>query len=273
MNRCAVVQPQESDVARPSRPWFRFYVEALHDRKLRTRPPAQRWLWVTLMGMARSSPEPGTILVAENVPADVVVIADEAALTVKETEAGLEYYASLGMIHRDDRGAWVVASFLERQFESDTSTERTQLHRSKDVPSDSETPSQERSTSVSVSDSVSEVQKAASEAFDRFWRIYPRRQGKEAARKAFASALKRTDLETICAGAVQLRDDPNLEPQYTPHPATWLNQGRWDDDPLPSRTGLRRAAPPIGDRNTDRILRIADAASGTPSGPAIGVGV
>lgn len=78
--------------------------------------------------------------------------------------------------------------------------------------------------------------------FDQFWEIYPRREAKAAAKVRFVAARKKgVELEAILAGARRYRDDPNREPQYTAHPATWLNQGRWDDEPLPAR-GERAAA-------------------------------
>jgi hypothetical protein len=73
-------------------------------------------------------------------------------------------------------------------------------------------------------------------AFDEFWDIYPRRVAKEAARKAWASAIKKADVETILAGARRYRDDPAREPEFTAHPSTWLNQGRWGDEPMPTRS-------------------------------------
>jgi hypothetical protein len=73
--------------------------------------------------------------------------------------------------------------------------------------------------------------------FDKFWSIYPRREGKGAAKAAFARALRGgVTAEKVLEGAARLRDDPNLpDRQFIAHPATWLNQARWDDDPLPSR--------------------------------------
>lgn len=70
--------------------------------------------------------------------------------------------------------------------------------------------------------------------FDRFWRAYPRKVGKDAARKAFekrkpddgllqamVSAIERQGLEAKCKRG---------ESQFVPHPATWLNEGRWQDE-------------------------------------------
>lgn len=74
----------------------------------------------------------------------------------------------------------------------------------------------------------------AREAFDTFWDTYPRKAGKGQARKAWTTAITKTDPQSIVDAALVFRNDPNRTDQFTPHPATWLNGERWDDDPLPS---------------------------------------
>lgn len=69
------------------------------------------------------------------------------------------------------------------------------------------------------------------EHFEGFWSAYPRRIGKAAARRAWEKAMKVTTPEVIGA-ALRAAEWPE-DPQYIPHPATWLNQGRWDDQPAP----------------------------------------
>lgn len=102
-----------------------------------------------------------------------------------------------------------------------------------------------RSTRPSTEDNFSEdnLQKtrktknnAADAAFTEFWETYPRRTAKGEARKAWTKATTITDPTTIITGARNYRDDPNRQPQFTAMPATWLNQERWDDDPLPAPT-------------------------------------
>jgi hypothetical protein len=73
-------------------------------------------------------------------------------------------------------------------------------------------------------------------SFDDFWEHYPRKVGKDDARKAWDKAVKIKKVEpaVIVAGAERLRDDPNLPTkQWIPHPATWLTRGGWDDEPYP----------------------------------------
>ena len=78
--------------------------------------------------------------------------------------------------------------------------------------------------------------------FDQFWRAYPRRVGKGAARTKFERALKLTTFETIMAGLHrQLAFYTTREQQFIPHPATWLHQERWDDEPqIATNTNQRR---------------------------------
>lgn len=116
-----------------------------------------------------------------------------------------------------------------------------------------------------------------SSAFDRFWNAYPRRVAKDDARKAWAKAISRADPEQIIAAAERFRDDPARDPQFTAHPATWLNGGRWADDPLPrgSPRGQREHNGRLLNEGTianlEREQRIANGQLTTPfaiEGPA-----
>ena len=71
--------------------------------------------------------------------------------------------------------------------------------------------------------------------FDLFWEAYPNKKGKGAARKAFENAIKKGVTSDVLIDAVnrqrrgaQWTKDNG---QYIPHPATWLNQERWEDEP------------------------------------------
>lgn len=93
----------------------------------------------------------------------------------------------------------------------------------------------------------------ASNRFDEFWKAYPRKVGKQKAVAKYKAAVKRAESEQqIIDGAQRLRDDPNREDQYTPHPTTWLERNGWEDPELPQRTTtgsearLQKAAAWIG---------------------------
>ena len=70
--------------------------------------------------------------------------------------------------------------------------------------------------------------------FEQFWRAYPRRIGKGVARRAFAKAIVKTTLAAMIAAIQWQRTQPQWLKdggQFIPHPSTWLNQERWDDEP------------------------------------------
>ncbi len=125
---------------RPVRPWFRFYVETFSDRKLRRLTPTQRWIWAAILGAARESPTPGTLLIADDIPMTNDELAEYADVKSREVGPALTAMARLGMVTHDD-GLIVVCNWSARQFESDDVTKRTQNHRerskerSNDVPS------------------------------------------------------------------------------------------------------------------------------------------
>ena len=72
--------------------------------------------------------------------------------------------------------------------------------------------------------------------FPEFWKIYPRKTGKGAAEKAWRRATKIADAETIL-GAVRGHRFSD-EPEFIPHPSTWLNQRRWEDEQSAPRMTL-----------------------------------
>jgi AcrR family transcriptional regulator len=73
---------------------------------------------------------------------------------------------------------------------------------------------------------------AQPDGFAEFWKIYPRRVGKAAAQRKWDTAIKnRVDPLKILAGAQRYADAmTGGDPRFIAHPATWLHQGRWDDD-------------------------------------------
>lgn len=70
-------------------------------------------------------------------------------------------------------------------------------------------------------------------AFDEFWLAYPRKVGKPEAAKRFASSVKSGTLPgDIIDGAKRYAlSVRGTEEKFIAHPRTWLNQGRWTDEP------------------------------------------
>ena len=70
--------------------------------------------------------------------------------------------------------------------------------------------------------------------FNDFWDAYPNKKGKKAAFAAWKKAKVTADLHAKLLSAIRLQKTSAQwqkdNGQYIPNPATWLNQGRWDDE-------------------------------------------
>lgn len=152
-----------------------------------------------------------------------------------------------------------IIKWEHRQAKSDTSADRMRRWREKkneqkqQPANDVTSPDRHRDVTVTACDGLEENRReekkstsyspssrqradAASDPdFDRFWSLYPRKVGKGAARRAWASALRRAEegSASILAGiTVQTsldRFDMREDGRFVPHPATWLNGDRWLD--------------------------------------------
>ena len=77
--------------------------------------------------------------------------------------------------------------------------------------------------------------------FERFWELYPRKVGKQAALKAWSRLRPSAELTKAILDAVEYqkhsREWKKGGGQYIPHPTTWLNQGRWEDETEEEKRG------------------------------------
>lgn len=97
------------------------------------------------------------------------------------------------------------------------------------------TPLKEKTSSFSPTDGV---ESALDELFDRWWNIYPRHIGKKPSKAVFIRLMKTTDdpkhlTESMISAVWTQRRKLGWTKdriRYIPHPLTWLNQARWEDE-------------------------------------------
>ena len=67
--------------------------------------------------------------------------------------------------------------------------------------------------------------------FERFWSCYPRKVGKGNAEKSWKKLPIKEKLgQILIALETQKKSKQWQDFQYIPHPVTWLNQRRWEDE-------------------------------------------
>ncbi len=72
------------------------------------------------------------------------------------------------------------------------------------------------------------------ERFEKFWKSYPRKIGKGQARKVWLRLKPNDELTDTLVMAVEAQKKSEQwqksQGQFIPHPTTWLNQERWEDE-------------------------------------------
>lgn len=84
-------------------------------------------------------------------------------------------------------------------------------------------------------DSCSSKNNEPNKEFERFWEAYPRKQSKKAALKIWKREKLTSKLELILSDLLKRKQTEWLDKQkqYIPHPSTYLNGERWNDEITP----------------------------------------
>jgi hypothetical protein len=169
-------------------------------------------------------------------------IAEKIGVSIKAVDRALKELQELGAVHVEHRtvGEGEILQYqsniyhLITKHPSDkndpTLGTKTTLPRDKNDTRGRDKNDTLIKANIKQSQLTIEIQ--ATENFNTFWSIYPRKKGKAEAKLAFSKALKKTDAETILLGAKKYaleRQDQDM--QYTAWASTWLNQERWEDEP------------------------------------------
>lgn len=110
--------------------------------------------------------------------------------------------------------------------------EQTETKDSKPEQTETNSPTKKENKKENKNQNQNKEQQAR---FDRFWEAYPRKEAKPRARSEFDKIAPDDDLLAKMLAAIdrwkrsaQWREDGG---KYIPHPATWIHQKRWEDDP------------------------------------------
>ena len=167
-------------------------------------------------------------------------LAQDTGLSDRSVRTACKALEEAGLIVREHRQRSDGSRTSDRYF--------LQLSNRKDLPDDEE--SNRKNLSIQpegasgqyIANAISEPSEEPSDArasdpqseFDVFWAQYPRKVAKPPALKAFSKARKANSFEAIMAGVAKHTaawDASGTEKQFIPHPATFLNNERFNDEP------------------------------------------
>lgn len=211
--------------------WFRLYTDILDDPKcnVSNMPDETFRTFIMLMAYASELEKDGKIF-PENDP----------AWRLRISQSDLEKHLStllLLEIIELKKGIISFKNWDKRQFASDNSTERVKRfrngQRNVSVTAD-ETPPETESETESESETEGVKHLTPSEQFDLFWKQYPRKEKKKNALEAWSKLKLNNEqfFQVSAALAKQKMSDQWTRDggKYIPHPTTWINGRRWEDE-------------------------------------------
>jgi hypothetical protein len=197
-----------------------------------------RIVWITLLALSDFQ---------GNVEGSIPGLANLARISTEDCEKSLAklkqpdpYSRSKekeGRRIEDVEGGWHIINYVlyrERNIDRKAYNRmKQQQYRSQEKESTKEKEGVTHTHTQGVYNNVQNVH-TCNTPFERFWEIYPRKEGKTPARKSFEKISPDDQLLAKILAAVENRKKtPQWQKdggQFIPLPATWLNQERWTDE-------------------------------------------
>jgi hypothetical protein len=167
-------------------------------------------------------------------------------LTLKNVESAINKLARVGLVVPYESGGKPFLSLPTWNEHQSVRAKRSRYPEPESIckqlqSDDSKCPRNPiQSESNSKSESESKPARVREEEFERFWKCYPRKEGKEKARTAFGKVG--VPLETLLTAVEQHKKSEQWQKdggKFIPHPATWLNGKRWEDEMNCTKTAGR----------------------------------
>lgn len=245
--------------------WFRFYHEALDDPKVQRLPGDLYKAWVNLLCLASKSDARGFLPCVEDI-AFALRTSTEAAQGIVDqllrynlleavdggftphnwdsrqrssdtsNERVARFRAKNQVINNGNVTSNVtpdddvtIGNALDTDTEKKQSREETEAEQIPPTPQGSDAA---RLTAMPGGKKIPALEKR----FEAFWTAYPRKVGKQAALKVWMRLCPNAETSDAILTAVELQKKGRAwlrdGGQYIPNPATWLGQGRWEDEVL-----------------------------------------
>lgn len=278
-----------------SKPWMKFYPADWRDSRLRRCSLAARGLWIDLMTYMHEAEPYGHLLMADR-PPTISEIALQLARPMPEVKRAMAELEENGVFSKNDfeiiYSRRMVRDFQKAETDKANGKSGGNPHlrgwvNPPDKPNvngydNGEDKAQWSLSSPSLTSSggpLNEAKEGEEELtdtrdgwnFDEWYELYPHKVGKDAARRAFEKRRKSKTVDFITLKAGLLRYAAKTDDRPWCNPATWLNEGRWEDQPAENAgktNGTHWNGSPIGGREGQETfatfaVRNARAAAGS----------
>lgn len=223
-------------------PAFQFYVrDWLSDPQLRMCSHVTKGIWIDLLCLMWEAPERGKLEgTADQLARMVSANNGDFELFLKEAQETSFCNANVTRVTDGSKKVTIINRRMQREEKERKLHANRQFRyreRHKDNLCDVNSDGKVTVPSSSSSSNTPIVPKGdGDDLFDIFWLNYPKKIGKQAARKAWnkirspKEALEK--MKTVLPRQKASEQWNKDNGQFIPNPATYLNQGRWEDETI-----------------------------------------
>ncbi|MDD5010439.1 MAG: hypothetical protein PHC68_18815 [Syntrophorhabdaceae bacterium] len=231
--------------------WFRMYADVLDDPKINSISSFSFKIFVFLMSILTAEDQKDGIISNEK------NLSWRLRIGKTKLKKAIDELENNEMVKRQS-GAIIVVNWNKRQFKSDDINARVKRFRNVTKVDDETlhetlqvTPQNRTEQIQNRTDTDKCVKRCNTKnntyGFDAFWTAYPKKVGKGDAEKSWKKIKPGMELveKMLSALSWQRRQDQWTKDggQFIPHPSTWLNQKRWEDESPKAELSLHRKAP------------------------------
>lgn len=231
-----------------SQPWMKFYPRDWRgDQALRAVSIAARGLWMECLCVMHEA-SPYGHLVLNGAPVEAAILARMTGTTEEEVKALLAELSQSGVSSVTRAGVVfsrrMVSDFarankgrkaVERRYaqQPELQQENDGPNRVPTGPPTTQSPDSQKPEDSSLRSESPGHAGSDPPGFAEFYSAFPLKKARRKAAMAYAAALKRAPAPTLLQGALRYAQERAHEDQnFTKHPATWLNQDCWLDEPV-----------------------------------------
>jgi hypothetical protein len=242
-------------------PWLQFYPADWLSDSVAGCSLAAQGLWFRMLFVAHGSQRYGYLETDGKPIPDELMFRRCGCVNVEEYRGLLAELLSAGVPSKTPEGILYSRRMARDQQERDATAQRVRRHRERasnapvtpmyavEVRSHKSEVREHQHPGVSASPAASLESETRAAAFDVFWEHWPRKEAKSAASRAWTK-IPVAEYAPIMAGLEKWILSDQWTRGVIPHPATWLNGKRWQDEDIPQSGGVDGATkrkPTVGD--------------------------
>ena len=215
-----------------------------HDIKIiEAMPNGKDYILFYLKLLCESVDHEGNLRFSFEIPYDENMLSIITNTNIDVVRSAIKVFSQLGMMELLDDGTYymnevnkMIGSAVDnenanrqRRFR-EKQKELVLQERYESVTKNNESKSIEIDKDKEIDNKI-EISKEKKYGFDTFWSAYPKKVGKEKCLNWFLIHRPNDELLQKMLTTIEAYKKTKQwsNPQYIPHPYTWLNQGRWDD--------------------------------------------